>query len=569
MIGKKTKTLSIKLIVNLCFLIFFPLLSQAADVTLTIGDGSGFLGSTGNPVEVSLDNPNDKVKGVQMDVCDVDDYLTPIPNDPDNYIFACVPSERTTHFSCKINEQEDGCVTILLWSAEMDEQGDPYLIKKGSGAIFTIKYDVSKDAPPGECRDLNPKNIKVSDKLGNLLEATSEKGEFCFFNCSSNQDCDDGLYCNGEETCVSGVCQPGTDPCPGQTCNEDTDSCETITTTTTTPTTTTTASTTTTMITPSYKVSISPSSATLDSGATLQFTAKTTYGGKEVDGNYTWIVPGSTIWSTIDENGLFTAGENNTDSDIKETVKVTDTDHGNEFATAAVTIKVKEEPPPKCEVRINPSSATISSGDTLTLTANTIGEECEPGVYEWSIDTQIASKINPEEGNYTDYTAGVNNTGSQVTDIITVVDHANSDINGTATIYVESEDAGRIVFVFPDTLLGSRWIPLPYFLLIIGEDTNFNLRSTISFESEYILNLPPLGFGDILIALVLLKNKPTEGTVNFTISTNGENVTGEITIELLPLPFSEDYSDYEESYREISFDIPTLSQEHSVRENPL
>jgi hypothetical protein len=40
--------------------------------------------------------------------------------------------------------------------------------------------------------------------------------------CSSNADCDDGLYCNGFETCVDSVCQSGTPPsCPddGKFCN--------------------------------------------------------------------------------------------------------------------------------------------------------------------------------------------------------------------------------------------------------------------------------------------------------------------------------------------------------------
>jgi hypothetical protein len=39
--------------------------------------------------------------------------------------------------------------------------------------------------------------------------------------CSSNVDCDDGIYCNGAESCVSGFCQDGSPPCPddGQFCN--------------------------------------------------------------------------------------------------------------------------------------------------------------------------------------------------------------------------------------------------------------------------------------------------------------------------------------------------------------
>ncbi|MBN1944896.1 MAG: S8 family serine peptidase, partial [Bradymonadales bacterium] len=54
--------------------------------------------------------------------------------------------------------------------------------------------------------------------------------------CTSDTECDDGLYCNGAETCDlgTGVCQPGTavdcsafdGPCNAGVCNEDLDLCE-------------------------------------------------------------------------------------------------------------------------------------------------------------------------------------------------------------------------------------------------------------------------------------------------------------------------------------------------------
>jgi hypothetical protein len=50
--------------------------------------------------------------------------------------------------------------------------------------------------------------------------------------CSSNSECDDGLFCNGAETCVAGVCQPGTPVdcgdgvgCTDDSCDEVSDSC--------------------------------------------------------------------------------------------------------------------------------------------------------------------------------------------------------------------------------------------------------------------------------------------------------------------------------------------------------
>ncbi len=44
--------------------------------------------------------------------------------------------------------------------------------------------------------------------------------------CSTDGDCDDGLFCNGAETCSSGVCQIGAPPsCGGQLCSESLDQC--------------------------------------------------------------------------------------------------------------------------------------------------------------------------------------------------------------------------------------------------------------------------------------------------------------------------------------------------------
>ena len=45
--------------------------------------------------------------------------------------------------------------------------------------------------------------------------------------CTTDSDCDDGLFCTGTETCVNGFCQSSGDPCSGEyVCNEDTDTCD-------------------------------------------------------------------------------------------------------------------------------------------------------------------------------------------------------------------------------------------------------------------------------------------------------------------------------------------------------
>jgi hypothetical protein len=47
--------------------------------------------------------------------------------------------------------------------------------------------------------------------------------------CTTNTECDDGLFCTGFETCESGFCQSSGDPCSDETgtvCNEATDTCD-------------------------------------------------------------------------------------------------------------------------------------------------------------------------------------------------------------------------------------------------------------------------------------------------------------------------------------------------------
>ena len=73
---KVWKVLSICLCVAVCF-VTVPLSMVQAQVTLTVDDGSGAVGSSDNPIDVILNNPSEKVKAVQLDVCDVDDYPYP------------------------------------------------------------------------------------------------------------------------------------------------------------------------------------------------------------------------------------------------------------------------------------------------------------------------------------------------------------------------------------------------------------------------------------------------------------------------------------------------------------
>ena len=137
------------------------------EVTLTIGNGSGFIGSTGNVIDVSLNNPSERVKAINLNICDEEDYLT---------CTGCETTIRSLDFSCVATEHGDGCVEIALFNLK------DALIEEGEGPIVTLNCDVSSSAPPGECRDLNPENAEVANELNIPIDVILEPGEFCFLS---------------------------------------------------------------------------------------------------------------------------------------------------------------------------------------------------------------------------------------------------------------------------------------------------------------------------------------------------------------------------------------------------
>jgi len=128
--------------------------------------GFGFPASNENSIEIKLDNPSHKVKDIKLNICDVDNYLT---------LMGCKTTDRTTDFSCRSRELVNGCCEVTLVSNNYTA-----MIEKGTGPLFILKYEVSEEAPLGECRNLNTENVFVTDPDGNPLEAISLPGEFCF-----------------------------------------------------------------------------------------------------------------------------------------------------------------------------------------------------------------------------------------------------------------------------------------------------------------------------------------------------------------------------------------------------
>jgi hypothetical protein len=170
------------------------------EVTIDVGDGSGAPGSVHNPVSVSLDNTAREVEAIQIDICDVDNYLT---------CTSCEATGRASQLNCVAGEQLNGCCRIVVYSLNPTE-----VIAPGTGPVFTVRYDAAQGAPVGGCRDLNPQNVIVMSTLGTTIPAKAVQGEFCFNPCTSGLDCDDSDICT-TDTCNGGVCQytNNTAPC--------------------------------------------------------------------------------------------------------------------------------------------------------------------------------------------------------------------------------------------------------------------------------------------------------------------------------------------------------------------
>ena len=164
---RNTKTV-IVMIASLV-LIFSSSITEA-QVTLSVGSYAVTQGSQDNQMEVSMDNPSDKVRSIQMDICDVDDYMTCTSCES---IMRAVGEGKT----CFASEQGNGCCRIVVVSLNL---GEDYFIEEGTGPIITVSYDVSANAPVGQYRDINLENASVLDENIFILDTTTSSGKVFF-----------------------------------------------------------------------------------------------------------------------------------------------------------------------------------------------------------------------------------------------------------------------------------------------------------------------------------------------------------------------------------------------------
>lgn len=145
--------------------------------------------SAENPVEISLDNPTQRVATIDMIICDVDNYLL---------LTGCEVTDRTTQFLCRSGESEIGCSEISVFSM------NPFAtISEGTGPIFTLLYQVAEGGPGGECRDLIPEEIYATDLMYNELPVNSSQGQFCFAADPACEDVDGDGICDNVDNCIN------------------------------------------------------------------------------------------------------------------------------------------------------------------------------------------------------------------------------------------------------------------------------------------------------------------------------------------------------------------------------
>ena len=480
MLSKKPSLVS--LLCLLAALCFCPG-TYAEDVILDIGNGSAEAGSENGSITLTLDNSSDIVTGVHVYICDEGNYLS---------VKSCASTGRASSLSCYVNEcrtdakisecrRAPGCADISIMGF-----GDT--IAQGKGPIANINFKISENAPSG-CITLKPKfasagRPKIQGVLNQReLTVMPEQGQFCISggsgddttttprsgdtgdtespetagdepaagtaatnssNAAANAQTANAQ--SGLRTPVGGLTTGGQEASPetdtfnstgGSSRNRTAGSKSSAASRETDTRSAGASGTKSASANEDSRLIISPSLSVINSKEILALDAQTIAGGREVPGKYKWeIFPPSGIGSTIDADGIFTAGINTSGSPVQETIRVTDTSNKSMSATATITIEGIKEPSEGCALLLTPSSAEISPGNVITFTAKKVGKTCAEGAYQWKVSSKIGSTITGAGL----YTAGFNRTNEESLDIIMIKD-SRDNLSSDALVTVAPGDA--------------------------------------------------------------------------------------------------------------------------------
>ena len=131
------------------------------------------------------------------------------------------------------NDPEEGWAgAAASWASS---SWSPTALQSGTFAGQDVRLEVIYATDPALAnRGFSFDQVTVTDVDFQVADGQSDT---CSVGCTSNAQCDDGLFCNGAETCDLGTntCQPGTPPncddgvaCTDDSCNEATDSCDNV-----------------------------------------------------------------------------------------------------------------------------------------------------------------------------------------------------------------------------------------------------------------------------------------------------------------------------------------------------
>ena len=133
--------------------------------TVSVADGSGAPDSTGNPVDIELDNTM-AVGGVQFTLTFDDSLLS-----TDCDVTTTTP--RSSHMDMACNDWADS-IKVLIFSMTGDS------ILPGTGPIVKVLFDVSGTAVIGDSTLLHLKDVFLSNSLANPIPVITEDGWFYF-----------------------------------------------------------------------------------------------------------------------------------------------------------------------------------------------------------------------------------------------------------------------------------------------------------------------------------------------------------------------------------------------------
>ena len=210
------------------------------------------------------------------------------------------------------------------------------------------------------------------------------------------------------------------------------------------------------------RVEMTPMTKELYSGEQINFSVNTIGDNCEVP-LYEWAMPSSNIGSSI-EDGVYTAGNNDTGGTVTEWIAVLDRANGDIYGIAAVTVMPVNE---GCWLYTEPKTAVLKSGEAISFTAEIDGENCSNSTHNWSLSNTIENLGESLISATSTYVAGNNETQNLSVDVVKVLD-ATSGLRASALVLVVPEsynDSCRIELEPRNMTVNS------------GEQVNFNVNT--------------------------------------------------------------------------------------------